>query len=291
MLVPWKKSMTNLNSILKKRHQFVSKGSYSQSYGFSSSHVQMWELNHKEVWRPTNWCLQIVVLEKTLESLLDHMEMKLVSPKGNLLWIFIGRTDAKAEAPILWPLDWKSWLTGKDPDTGKDWAGGDRGWDVGWHHQLNAQEFEKASGDGEGQGSLVCCSAWGCKGYYLVHEPHDPAIPFLGIYLDKTIIQKDTCTTVLTAALFRIARTWKQLICPSTEQIKKIWYACTMEYSLALKKEWNNAICSNTDGPTDFHTKWSKSDRGRQILYDTTCMWSLKKNDINELIYKTETVL
>ena len=179
--------------IKRQRHHFVNKGSYSQSYGFSSSHVQMWESDYKEVSGPTNWCLQIVVLEKTLESLLDHMEIKLVNLKGNLLWIFIGRTDAKAEVPILWPPDWKSWLTGKDPDAGKDWGEEEQGVTedemFGWHHQLNAQESEQAPGDGEGQGSLVCCSPWGCGvGYDLVTKPHDPAIPLLGIYLDKIII-------------------------------------------------------------------------------------------------------
>ena len=94
---------------------------YSQSYGFSSSHVWMWELDNIKDWAPKNWYLQIVVLEKTLESPLDSTEIKPVNPKGNQLWIFFERTDAKAEAPILWPPDAKSQLIGKDPDAGKDW--------------------------------------------------------------------------------------------------------------------------------------------------------------------------
>ena len=101
---------------------------YSQSYGFSCSHVQMWELDHKEGWTPKNWCFWTVVLEKTLESPLDNKEIKIVNTKGNQPWIFIGRTDAEAEAPILWPPDGKNWLIGKDPDTGKDWKQKENRW-------------------------------------------------------------------------------------------------------------------------------------------------------------------
>jgi len=99
-----RKAMINLGNILKKqRHHFADKGPYSQSYVFSSSHVQMWELDHTEGWAPKNWCFLIVVLEKTLESPLDCKEIKPVNPKGDQPWIFIRRTDAEAEAPILWP--------------------------------------------------------------------------------------------------------------------------------------------------------------------------------------------
>ena len=115
-----RKAMTNLDSILKGRDYFADKGTSSQSYGFSSSHVWMWELDHKESWMPKNWCFWTVVLEKTLESPLDCKEIYLISPKGNQRWIFIGRTDGEAEAPILWPPDAKSWLIRKDPDAGKD---------------------------------------------------------------------------------------------------------------------------------------------------------------------------
>ena len=104
----------------------------------------------------------------------------------------------------------------------------------------------------------------------------------------KTLTWKDTCTPMFIAALFAIAKTWKQPKCPSTDEwIKKMWYIYTMEYYSAIKKEWNNAICSNTDGLRDDHTKWSKSDREIRILYDRTYMPNLK-NDTNELIYKTE---
>ena len=108
-----------------------------------------------------------VVLEKTLESPVDFKEIKSVHPKGNQLWIFIGRTDAEAKAPIVWPPDTKSWLIRKDPDAGKDWRQEEKGMTenevVGWHHHLNGHEFEQALGDGEGQGSLVCFSLWGHK--------------------------------------------------------------------------------------------------------------------------------
>ena len=115
-----RKAMINLGNILKKqRHHFADKGPYSQSYVFSSSHVQMWELDHTEGWAPKNWCFLIVVLEKTLESPLDCKEIKPVNPKGNQSWIFFGRTEA--DAPIFWPPDAKRRLTGKAPNAGKDW--------------------------------------------------------------------------------------------------------------------------------------------------------------------------
>ena len=106
--------------IKKQRHHFASKGTSSYSYGFSGSNECMWELDHKESWAPKNWCFQTVVLKKTLESPLDSKEIKPVNPKGTQSWIFIEKTDA--ETPILWPPDVKSWLTGKDPDAGKDWG-------------------------------------------------------------------------------------------------------------------------------------------------------------------------
>ena len=140
---------------------------YSQSYGFSSSHVWMWELDYKESWALKNWYFWTVVLEKTLESPLDSKEIQLVHPKGNQSWIFIGRTDADAEIPILWPLDAKNWLIWKDPDAGKGWRQEEKGITedemVGWHHWPNEHEFEQAPGDGDTQGGLVCCSPWGRK--------------------------------------------------------------------------------------------------------------------------------
>ena len=126
----------------------------------------MGELAHKEGWALRNWCFWTVVLEKTLESPLDSKEIKPVNPKGSQPWIFIGRTDAEAEAPVLWPPDVKSQLIRKDPDAGKDWRQEEETTEdemVGWHHWLNGHEFEQALGVGEGQGSLVCCNLSGCK--------------------------------------------------------------------------------------------------------------------------------
>ena len=160
--------MTSLDSILKKqRHYFANKGLSSQSYGFSSSHVWMWELDYKESWVLKNWCFWTVVLEKILESPLDCKEIQPVHPKGDQSWMFIGRTDAEAETPILWPPHAKSWLVGKDPDAGKDWRQEEKGMSVdemvGWHHRLNGHEFEETPTVGNGQGSLVCYSPWVTK--------------------------------------------------------------------------------------------------------------------------------
>ena len=133
---------------------------------FPSSHVWIWDLDHKEGWALKNWCFWNVMLEKTLESPLDSTEVKPVNPKGNHSWMFTGRTDAETEAPILWPLDVKNWLIGKVPDAGKDWRqekGTTEDEMVRLHHQLNEHEFEQTPGDSEGQGSPACCSLWGCK--------------------------------------------------------------------------------------------------------------------------------
>ena len=127
----------------------------------------MWELDHKEGWGPKNWCFWTVVLEKTLESPLDGKKIQPVNPKGNQSWIFTGRTDAEAETLILWPPNAKSQFIGKDPDAGKVWRLEEKGMTedemVGWHHWCNRHEFEQAPGIGDWQGSLECCSPWGCK--------------------------------------------------------------------------------------------------------------------------------
>ena len=127
----------------------------------------MWELDHKKGWVPKNWCIQTVVLEKTLENPLDCKEIKAATPKVNQPWIFFGRIDAEAEAPILWPTDEKSQLVGKDPDAGKDWGQEEKGMTedkmAESHHWLNGHEFEQTLGDSEGQGNLGCCSPWVAK--------------------------------------------------------------------------------------------------------------------------------
>ena len=150
MLATWKKSYDQPTQHIKKqRHYFDNKVPSSQSYGFPSSHIWMWELDYKESWAPKNWCFWTVVLEKTLESPLDCKEIQIVNPKGNQSWIFIGRNDAEAEALVLWPPDAENWLTGKDPDAGQDWRqekGVTEDEMVGWHYQLNGHEFEQAPG-------------------------------------------------------------------------------------------------------------------------------------------------
>ena len=126
----------------------------------------IWELDHKESWAPKSWCFQLWCWRR-LENLLDWKEIKPVNPKGNQSLIFIGRTDTQAEASILWPPDGKNWFTGKDPDAGEDWRQEEKGMTedemVGWNHRLNGHESEQVPGAGDGQGSLACCSPWGCR--------------------------------------------------------------------------------------------------------------------------------
>ena len=153
--------------IKKQRDYFVNKGPSSQGYGFSSSHVWMWELDYKVSWVPKNWGFWAVVLEKSLESPLDCKEIQQVHPKGDQSWVFIGRTDVETETSILWPPDAKSWLIWKDPDAGKHWGQEEKGMTedemIGWYHWLNGHGFRWTPAVGDGQGSLVCCGSWGRK--------------------------------------------------------------------------------------------------------------------------------
>ena len=142
MLTSWKENYDQPRQHIKKqRHYFVNKCPSSQGYGFSSSHVWMWELDYKENWVLQNWCFWTVVLEKTPESPLDCKEIQPVHPKGDQSCMFIGRTDAEAETPILWPPHTKSWLIGKDSDDGRDWGQEEKGMTEDqmfvWHHQLD----------------------------------------------------------------------------------------------------------------------------------------------------------
>ena len=149
-LLLWRKAVINLDSVLKSRDiTLPTKAFIAKAMVFSSSHVRMWELYHKKGWMLKNWCLQTVVLEKTRESSLDSKEIKPVNPKGNQPWLFTGRTDTEAEAPILWPPDAKCWLTGKDSDAARGWRWDEKGTRedemVRWHHRLNGCEFEQTS--------------------------------------------------------------------------------------------------------------------------------------------------
>ena len=168
MLAPGKKNYDKPRQHIKKqRHYFTNKCLSSQSNGFSTSHVWMWELEYKESWAPKNRCFWTVVLEKTLESPLDCKEIQTVHPKGNQSWEFIGRTDVESETPIPWPPDAKSWLIGKDPDAGKDWRREEKGTTedeiIVWHHRLEGHGFGWTPGAGDGQRGLVCCGSWGRK--------------------------------------------------------------------------------------------------------------------------------
>ena len=157
-----RKADKSRHRIKKQRIHFAAKFPSSQSYGFSSSHIWMWELGHKECWTLKNWCFWTVVLEKILESPLVSKEIQPVHPKGEQSWVFIGRTDAEAEAPIFWPPDAKCQLTRKHTDAGKDWRQEEKGTTedemVGWHMRLDGHQFVQAPGVVEGQGSLMCCS-------------------------------------------------------------------------------------------------------------------------------------
>ena len=145
LLLLGRKVVTNLDSILKRRDITLPTKVCLVKAMFSSSHVWMWELDYKESWELKNWYFWTVVLEKTLESPWDCKKIKPIHPKGNQSWIFIGRTDADAETPILWPPDVKNWLIWKDPDARKDWRREEKGTTedemVGWHHQLNGHGF------------------------------------------------------------------------------------------------------------------------------------------------------
>ena len=159
--------MTNLDSIFKSRHYFAKKGPSSQGYGFSISHVWMWELDCEESWMLKNWCCWTVVLEKTLESPLDCKEIQPVHSKWDQPWVFIGRTDGKAVTPILWLPHAKCWLIGKDSDAGRDWGQEEKGTTederTGWYYRLYGHEFEWTPGIGDGQGGLLCCDSWDHK--------------------------------------------------------------------------------------------------------------------------------
>ena len=217
MFTPSKKIYDKPRQCIKKQwHHFANKGLCNQSYDFSSRHIWMWELDHKEGWVPKNRCFQIVVLEKTLESPLDCKEIKLVNSKGNQPWIFFGRTGA--EALILWPPDANSWLTGIFPDAGKDW-GQEKKRAVedkisGWHHWLNGHEFGQTQGNSEKQGRLAYWISCGSKSWtrrsnwpttiYFIHiwysllsaiQPNG-TVNFIDILLIQIIT--DICNTLIT---------------------------------------------------------------------------------------------
>ena len=178
---PWKKSNDQPREhIEKQRHYFANKGPSSKGYGFSSGHVWMWELDSEESWVSKNWCVWTVVLEKSLQSPLDFKEIQPVHSKGDQSWVFIGRTDAKAETLVLWPPRAKSWLIGKDSDAERDWGQEEKGMAedemAGWHHWLDGCEFEWTPGGGDGQGGLACCNSWGGKSQTRLSDWTEPIV-------------------------------------------------------------------------------------------------------------------
>ena len=170
--------------------------------------------------------------------------------QGDWSWVFFGRNDAKAETPVLWPPHAKSWLIWKDPDAGRGWGQEEKGMTedkmAGWHHRLNGHEFEWTLGVGDGQEGLACCDSWGRKKSDTTENLNwtdDPDNALLGIHTEETRIERDTCTPVFIAALFIIARTWKQPRCPSADEwIRKLWYIYTMEYYSAVKKNSSETV-------------------------------------------------
>ena len=166
MFAPWKKTYDQPRQhIQKQRHYFTNRGPSSQSYGFSSGHVWMWDLDYKKaecqiIDAFELWCWRRLLrvpwtARRSNQSIL------------NVSWVFVGRTDAAAETPILWPPDAKNWLIWKDPDAEKDWRQDEKGLTqdemVGWHHWLDGNEFEWTPGVGDERGGLACCSSWGRK--------------------------------------------------------------------------------------------------------------------------------
>ena len=176
----------------------------------------MWELDCEESWAPKNWCFWTVVLEKTLESPLDCKEIQPVHSKGDQSWVFMGRTDAKAETPILWPPHAKSWLIGKGSDAGRDWGQEEKGTTedemAGWYQRLDGRQFEWTPGDGDGQGGLVCCDSWGHKELDTTEQ------------LNWTELKKTKNTMVLRS------QAWYQV---KTGQIQKILNSSKRLYILA----------------------------------------------------------
>ena len=204
MLAPWKKSFDKPRQHIEKHsHYFADKGPSSQSYGFSSSHAWMWELDYKQSWAPKNWCFWTVVMEKILESLLDCKEIKSVNPKGNQSWIFIGRTDPEAESPILWPPNAENWLIGKDSDAGKDWRQDEKGMKydemVGWHHRLDGWVWASfrswrrtgKSGVLQSMGSQRVRHDWAIEPNRLCSQPYTPAMSSDGKYSRKLTLTSD----------------------------------------------------------------------------------------------------
>ena len=192
MLAPWNKSYDQPRQYSKKhRLYFATKVLSSQSYGFSSSHEWIWELDHKERWTPKNWCFCTAVLEKTPESPLDCKKIQWVNLKGNQSWIFIGRTGAEAKTPIFWLPYLKNWLIWEDNECWErlklGGEGADRGWD-GWMVSLTQRTWVSVkSGSWFGQGGLACCDSWGSKESDMTERLIWSDLTYLSIYASRYV--------------------------------------------------------------------------------------------------------
>ena len=165
MIASWQESCDKPRQCVEKqRHCSADRGPYNQGYSLHRGHIRLWNMDSEEGRGPKNWCLQTVVLEKTLESPLDSKEIKPVNLKGNQPWILIGMTDGDAEARVFWLSDANSWIIEKVPDAGKDLEQkGKRASEdkmAGWHHRFKGRDLGQTSRDGEGQGGLSCCGSW-----------------------------------------------------------------------------------------------------------------------------------
>ena len=228
----------------------------------------MWELDYKGSWVPKNWCFWTVVLEKTLENPLDCKEIQPVHPKGDQAWVFIGRTDAEAETPVLWPPPVTSWLIGKDPDAWRGWVQEEKGMTedemAGWHHRLDGHGFEWTPGVGDGQGGLACCDSWGRKesdtteqltwtglnislllyqefliGVYKWHIIWTLAhLPFAFIHQDSLAKGK-----YLMLQLFFLRRLWAFPYCLLVEVLKRSF---RLTWRWSSQRKWESSVWSET---------------------------------------------
>ena len=239
----------------------------------------MWELDCEESWSPKNWCFWTVVFEKILESPSDCKEIQLVHSEGDQSWVFIGRTDAKAETPILWPPDVKSWLIGKDPDAGRDWGQEEKEMTedemAGWHHRLDGHEFEWTPGVGDGQGGLSCCDSWGGKESDTTEWLSWTELMNVLNATELQILCYEYFTTInfLKAKLLRISRWWQSLkpsmgpspavhlVCPP---VKVVPLTCLILLPFNAGVKWENAtswFLEEHQGDTN-GSRWDKETNG-----------------------------
>ena len=213
----------------------------------------MWELDWEESWALKNWCFWTLVLEKTLESPLDCKEIQPVHSKGDRSWVFIGRTDAKAETPRLWPPHVKSWLIGKESDAGRDWGQEEKGTTedemAGWHHRLDGHEFGWTLGAGDGQGGLVCCDSWGCK-------ESDTTERLNWTEIIESRIRRLNIVKMLILSKF---------ICRFFLLVGMQTSTATMENSVEIPLKTGNRTALWSSNPTAGHTHWGNQNGKRHV--------------------------